>query len=68
MDLKKGEKGQHCYFQQNKPLPFETKEILNSKRFGQVDQVLSLISFKEYTWKRLSHSTMFSGRRAEDVK
>jgi serine/threonine protein kinase len=68
MDLERGEKGQHCYFRQNEPLPFETKEIIGSGGFGQVDRVLSLISFREYARKRVSRSTMFSGRRAEDVK
>ena len=68
MNLEKGENGQHCNFRQNEPLPFETKEVLGAGGFGQVDRVLSLISFREYARKRVPRSTMFSGRRAEDVK
>jgi hypothetical protein len=45
MDLEKGESGQHCYFRQDEPLPLEMKGILGSGLFGQVDWVLSTISF-----------------------
>jgi hypothetical protein len=68
MDLEKGDEGQHCYFRQNEPLPFEVKGILGTGGFGQVDRVLSLISFREYARKRVSRSAIFSGRRKEHVK
>jgi serine/threonine protein kinase len=68
MDLEKGEKGQHCYFREHEPLPFEIKRILGSGGFGQVDLVLSLISFREYALKRVSRSAVFSGRTIEDVR
>ena len=49
--LEKGEEGQHCFFRRHEPPPFEEKAILGSGGFGQVDKVLSLISFKEYARK-----------------
>ncbi|KAJ4286509.1 hypothetical protein N0V90_013209 [Kalmusia sp. IMI 367209] len=65
MDLEKGENGRHCHFQEQEPLPFEIKGILGSGGFGQVDRVLSTISFQEYALKRVSRSNMFSGRTAD---
>ncbi|OCK74105.1 kinase-like protein, partial [Lepidopterella palustris CBS 459.81] len=68
MDLEKGEKGQHCYFKKEESLPFEKKEILGSGGFGQVDKVISLISFKEYARKRVLRTSAFRGRGTEDIK
>jgi serine/threonine protein kinase len=68
VDLEKGEKGQHCFFREHEPLPLEMKGILGSGGFGQVDRVLSLISFREYALKRVLRSTAFSGRGTECVK
>jgi tetratricopeptide (TPR) repeat protein len=68
MDLEKGEKGQHCFFREQDPLPFEMKGILGSGGSGQVDRVLSLVSFREYALKRVSRSTAFGGRGTERVK
>ncbi|KAF2023171.1 kinase-like protein [Setomelanomma holmii] len=68
MDLEKGESGQHCYFRQDEPLPLEMKGILGSGGFGQVDRVLSTISFREYALKRVSRSAVFSGRTEEDIR
>ncbi len=67
MDLEKGEEGQHCHFRQNEPLPFEEKGILGSGGFGQVDKVLSLISFREYARKLVIRNMVF-GRRIEYVE
>jgi hypothetical protein len=67
MDLEKGAKGEHCYFRKGETLPLETKGILGSGGYGQVDRVLSLISFKEYARKRVLRSAAFQGRRKEDV-
>jgi hypothetical protein len=66
IDLEKGKNGQHCYFRQDEPLPLEMKGILGSGGFGQVDRVLSTISFREYALKRVSRSAVFSGRTKED--
>jgi tetratricopeptide (TPR) repeat protein len=68
IDLEKGQNGQHCYFEQGDPLPFEPKEVLGSGGFGQVDKVLSRISFKEYARKRVLRSAAFRGRQKEDMK
>jgi hypothetical protein len=67
MNLEKGAKGQHCYFRKGETLPLETKGILGSGGYGQVDRILSLISFKEYARKRVLRSATFRGRRKEDV-
>jgi len=67
LDLEKGEAGQHCYFRRNEPLPFEEKGIRGSGGFGQVDKVLSLISFREYARKLVIRNMVF-GRRIEYVK
>ncbi|KAF1963187.1 hypothetical protein CC80DRAFT_542334 [Byssothecium circinans] len=68
MDLEKGEKGQHCYFSPEDPLPFEPRGVLGNGRYGQVDKVLSLISFKEYARKRVPRSVAFRGPRKEAMK
>ncbi|KAH7089001.1 kinase-like domain-containing protein [Paraphoma chrysanthemicola] len=68
MDLEKGEQGRHCYFQRGESLPFEMKGILGSGGYGQVDKVLSLISFKHYARKRVLRSFTFRGRKKEDIK
>jgi hypothetical protein len=68
MDLEKGEKGQHCYFKQGEFVPFEAKSVLGQGGFGQVDRVISTISFREYARKRVLRSSAFRGRRKEDVK
>ncbi|PSN59010.1 kinase-like protein, partial [Corynespora cassiicola Philippines] len=56
MDLEKGGNGQHCHFKQGESLPFEPQGILGRGASGQVDKVLSQISFKEYARKRLLRS------------
>jgi TolA-binding protein len=68
MDLEKGERGQHCFFRQDEPLPLEMKGLLGSGGYGQVDRVLSTISFREYALKRVSRSTVFRGRTKEDIR
>ncbi|KAH7079473.1 kinase-like domain-containing protein [Paraphoma chrysanthemicola] len=68
MDLEKGEKGHHCYYKQGESPPFETKGILGRGGFGQVDRVLSLISFKEYARKQVPRGLAFRGRQKEDIK
>jgi hypothetical protein len=68
MDLEKGEKGQHCYFKREETLPFEVQGVLGSGGYGQVDKVLSLISFREYARKRVLRNSAFGGRRMEAMK
>jgi hypothetical protein len=67
MDLEKGDLGEHCYFESGEALPLERKGILGKGAYGQVDKVLSLISFREYARKRVLRSTIFRGRKKEDV-
>ncbi|KAF2814373.1 kinase-like protein [Mytilinidion resinicola] len=68
MNLENGQTGQHCHFRRDEPLPIETKGILGSGGFGQVDKVLSLISFREYARKRVPRASIFGGRRTEAMK
>jgi serine/threonine protein kinase len=68
MDLEKGENGQHCYFKHGEQLPFDPKGILGSGGFGQVDKVLSQISFKEYARKQVPRGSAFTGPRKEHIK
>ncbi|KAK5011660.1 hypothetical protein LTR28_009894 [Elasticomyces elasticus] len=68
MDLERGEQGQHCYFQRDGLIPFDTKGVLGSGGFGQVDRVLSSISFKEYARKTVRRRTAFRARGTEQVK
>ena len=73
VDLEKGDRGQHCYFRKHEPLPLEMKGRLGAGGFGQVDQVVSTVSYREYALKRVLRSAVFSGardsrRRAECVR
>lgn len=68
INLEKGEDGQHCHFKQGESPPFESKGILGNGGFGEVDKVLSQISFKEYARKRVLRSFAFRDRRKEDVE
>jgi hypothetical protein len=61
MDLEKGENGQHCYFNHDDALPFEERGLLGTGAFGQVDRILSLISYREYARKRLNRITSSAG-------
>tara|TARA_R110002003_G_scaffold40_5_gene2642 strand:+ start:20808 stop:22802 length:1995 start_codon:yes stop_codon:yes gene_type:complete len=67
MDLEKGDDGQHLYYGLEEFIPFETKGVLGRGGYGQVDRVLSLISFKEYARKKVLRGVAFRGRQKEDV-
>jgi TolA-binding protein len=67
MDLERGERGQHCYFKRGEPLPFEAQGVLGTGGFGQVDKVVSMISFREYARKRVLRDMAFGSRRMEDI-
>ena len=66
--LEKGKDGQHCTFSQHEPLPFERKNILGSGGFEQVDRVLSLISFREYTRKQVRRDQAFGRSQKEGIR
>jgi serine/threonine protein kinase len=68
IDLEKSEGGQHRHFKGDEPLPFESKGTLGAGGFGQVDKVLSLISFREYARKRVPRKTALGGRGIEALK
>ncbi|KAH0536387.1 hypothetical protein FGG08_006737 [Glutinoglossum americanum] len=53
IDLEKGELGEHRSFADDERLPFEARAILGWGANGQVDKVLSLLSFNEYARKRI---------------
>ncbi|KAH0536550.1 hypothetical protein FGG08_006580 [Glutinoglossum americanum] len=67
VDLEKGDRGVHQHFAEGEPLPFESKAILGSGGFGQVDKVLSLISYNEYARKRIRRGKVFK-RAKENMK
>ncbi|KEQ74761.1 kinase-like protein [Aureobasidium namibiae CBS 147.97] len=64
LNLEKREGGQHCFFEKDEYLPLQGEGILGVGGFGQVDKVLSLISFKKYARKRVLRTTAFGGRNA----
>ncbi|KAH0556293.1 hypothetical protein GP486_005781 [Trichoglossum hirsutum] len=67
VDLEKGEGGSHQHFAEGEPLPFESKAILGSGGFGQVDKIVSLISYNEYARKRIRRGKVFK-RAKENMK
>jgi TolA-binding protein len=66
--LEKSHEGYHCHFKPGESPPFKSERILGSGGYGQVDKVLSQISFREYARKRVLRSTAFRGRRKEDMR
>ncbi|KAI1205184.1 kinase-like domain-containing protein [Annulohypoxylon truncatum] len=60
------ERGKHCYFKKDESLLLETKQVLGSGGFGQVDKVLSLVSYKEYARKQVRRNRVFTGNRKRD--
>jgi serine/threonine protein kinase len=57
LNLEKIEGGQHCFFRKNEYIPLRVEGLLGVGGFGQVDKVLSLISFKSYARKRVSRAS-----------
>jgi serine/threonine protein kinase/tetratricopeptide (TPR) repeat protein len=68
LDLGKGEKGHHCHYNQGESPPFEMKRYLGSGGFGQVDEVLSLITSREYARKQIPRNLVFKRRRPDGIK
>ncbi|KAJ9655425.1 hypothetical protein H2201_008810 [Coniosporium apollinis] len=68
IDLEKGENGRHRHYGKGETLPFESKEVLGSGGFSQVDRVLSLISYKEYARKRIRRRAIFANDTKEAMK
>ncbi|EON69970.1 serine/threonine protein kinase [Coniosporium apollinis CBS 100218] len=68
IDLEKGENGRHRHYAKGETLPFQSKEILGSGGFSQVDRVLSLISYKEYARKRMRRRAVFGNDTKEAMR
>ena len=68
LDLEKGEHGQHLHFSKGEMLPFEFKGVLGTGSFGQVDRVLSCVSYKEYALKRIHRAKAFGPDSSKAVK
>jgi serine/threonine protein kinase len=68
IDLEKGESGRHRHFVKGELLPFKTKGILGTGGSGQVDRVVSLISYKEYARKSIPRKTIFGLKTAVAMK
>ncbi|CAI7595765.1 unnamed protein product [Penicillium crustosum] len=59
INLEKGAKGHHCHFERGESLPFESRGVLGNGGFGQVDRILSRISFREYARKQVPRKRAF---------
>ncbi|CAI6342501.1 unnamed protein product [Periconia digitata] len=68
LDLEKGERGSHCYFVDEDPIPLTSKGILGQGAFGQVDKVVSLVTFKTYARKRILRRSLYARQRKKDVE
>ncbi|OQE16198.1 hypothetical protein PENSTE_c025G04350 [Penicillium steckii] len=68
MDLERGADGHHCHFAKGDSLPFDRIGYLGTGGFGEVDRILSHISFQEYARKRVPRKKAFGGRGVEALK
>ena len=59
IELERGKEDSHVCFDMDEPLPYETRAILGAGAFGQVDKVLSKISYKEYARKVIARRALF---------
>ncbi|KAI9862448.1 MAG: hypothetical protein M1813_004298 [Trichoglossum hirsutum] len=68
IDLEKGHGGRHQHFGPDEHIPFEIKGVLGAGGFGQVDRVLSKISYKEYARKRMRRKAVFGNVAVGETK
>ncbi|OCK80759.1 hypothetical protein K432DRAFT_392785 [Lepidopterella palustris CBS 459.81] len=68
IDLEKGEAGRHRHFSKGEELPFKSLGVLGSGGSGQVDRVLSIISYKEYARKRVRRRGAFGNDQVAAIK
>jgi serine/threonine protein kinase len=62
------EHGRHRHFAPEEPLPFDILGPLGSGGYGQVDKILSKISFRHYALKRVRRRDAFGKNSKEAVK
>ncbi|KAE8374915.1 kinase-like domain-containing protein [Aspergillus bertholletiae] len=68
IDLEKGTDGRHHHFGKGELQVFKAIRVIGSGSYSQVDQVLSLVSYKEYARKRIRRHAFFGGDQAKAVK
>ncbi|KAH7346045.1 kinase-like domain-containing protein [Pyrenochaeta sp. MPI-SDFR-AT-0127] len=61
------EHGRHRHFASGEPLPFDIGDRLGSGGSGQVNKIVSKISFKEYALKRIHRRTAYGNNSKEAV-
>ncbi|KAI9860489.1 MAG: hypothetical protein M1813_006148 [Trichoglossum hirsutum] len=59
--LEKHDSGEHKHFADRERIPFQSKAILGTGGFSQVEKVVSLISFREYARKLIHRKRAFGG-------
>jgi serine/threonine protein kinase len=62
------EHGRHCLFGPGEPLPFEIGDLIGSGGSGQVNKIVSKISFKEYALKRIHKRSAFGHRYKSTIR
>ena len=67
LDLEKGENGEHVHFGNNDNLPFESKGVLGTGGYAQVEKIFSYISCKEYAVKKFRRRPFFGNNSARDM-
>ena len=68
IDLEKGENGKHWHFGPGEVIPLQHKELLGNGGYGQVDRVVSLISYKEYARKQIPRRLIFGEKSKEAME
>jgi hypothetical protein len=68
LDLEKGEQGGHLYFGKGEPVPYEVKGRLGSGGYGEVEKVVSLLSYREFARKRISRRTTRLRKNEHGIK
>lgn len=64
LDLEKGEHGGHLYFGNGQSVPYKVKAKLGSGAYGEVEKVISLLSYQEFARKTVRRTRRL--RKNED--
>lgn len=62
------EQGKHRHFIPGEALPFDVIGRLGSGDYGQVDKIVSKISYRQYAIKRIRRRTVFGNNTREGMK